>query len=235
MVAPFLRRGALHTIAASVTFTHGRSLCHVYIRPHPLSRYIRPHPFSVEARSEGFIGVEGDDPSIYWASKRSDGHSYSSKQARWVSAYLATWLRGCVVGGKVVRMVGAVLPTYLRNPPEQAGGRHQPTNVPIYPPTLPTYLPTLPAYATYLLTCLPGRCHQHRRCLRHRLSKRTAHRRRRVPHAPSWRCHWPAHWPAHWLWPALILPIAHWPAHCPGLPRRALSRPGLPRRALSRV
>ena len=30
----------------------------------------RSQTFSDEARSEGFIGVEGDDPSIYWASKQ---------------------------------------------------------------------------------------------------------------------------------------------------------------------
>jgi hypothetical protein len=38
----------------------------------------RSQTFSDEARSEGFIGVEGDDPSIYWASKQGD--AYSSKQ-----------------------------------------------------------------------------------------------------------------------------------------------------------
>ena len=139
MVAPFLRRGALHTIAASVTFTHGRSLCHVYIRPHPLSRYIRPHPFSVEARSEGFIGVEGDDPSIYWASKRSDGHSYSSKQARWVSAYLATWLRGKTEGSTEG---GCYPPTCAIHPSKQEAA----TNVPTYPPTHLLNLLYLPTY-----------------------------------------------------------------------------------------
>jgi len=35
----------------------------------------RSQTFSDEARSEGFIGVEGDDPSIYWASKERDGYT----------------------------------------------------------------------------------------------------------------------------------------------------------------
>ena len=34
----------------------------------------RSQTFADEARSEGFIGVEGDDPSIYWAGKAENGH-----------------------------------------------------------------------------------------------------------------------------------------------------------------
>ena len=53
----------------------------------------RSQTFSDEARSEGFIGVEGDDPSIYWASKQGDG--YSSKQEGTTAGSRSWWHMHC--------------------------------------------------------------------------------------------------------------------------------------------
>ena len=57
------------------------------LHPSPFTLHPAPplHPLTschrcvwVQARSEGFIGVEGDDPAIYWASKSADG-SYKNE------------------------------------------------------------------------------------------------------------------------------------------------------------